>query len=137
MPLLSSRLKPRVDLLIHVFGCAGTKQLKLDPSIYESIQKEKVTAGDVIYIESNSGAVKVCTQLVLSRIPSCSDPVIDACDAARGSLRCVCDGVRPRSRGVSACPVCFSVFIEAACQPRVDSRCGVFGSFVLACSLAL
>ena len=36
----------------------GTKQLKLDPSIYESIQKEKVTVGDVIYIEANSGAVK-------------------------------------------------------------------------------
>jgi len=39
----------------------GTKQLKLDPSIYESLQKEKVEVGDVIYIESNSGAVKVCT----------------------------------------------------------------------------
>ncbi|XP_067935097.1 ruvB-like 1 [Watersipora subatra] len=36
----------------------GTKQLKLDPSIYESLQKEKVQTGDVIYIESNSGAVK-------------------------------------------------------------------------------
>lgn len=36
----------------------GTKQLKLDPSIYESLQKEKVTIGDVIYIESNSGAVR-------------------------------------------------------------------------------
>jgi len=36
----------------------GTKTLKLDPSIYESIQKEKVTVGDVIYIEANSGAVK-------------------------------------------------------------------------------
>jgi len=36
----------------------GTKQLKLDPSIYESIQKEKVTVGDVIYIEANNGAVK-------------------------------------------------------------------------------
>ena len=36
----------------------GTKQLKLDPMIYESLQKEKVTVGDVIYIESNSGAVK-------------------------------------------------------------------------------
>jgi len=32
--------------------------LKLDPAIYESIQKEKVTTGDVIYIEANSGAVK-------------------------------------------------------------------------------
>jgi len=36
----------------------GTKQLKLDPSIYESIQKEKISVGDVIYIEANSGAVK-------------------------------------------------------------------------------
>lgn len=36
----------------------GTKQLKLDPSIYESLQKEKVEVGDVIYIEANSGAVK-------------------------------------------------------------------------------
>lgn len=27
--------------------------------IYESIQKERVSVGDVIYIESNSGAVKV------------------------------------------------------------------------------
>merc|ERR1711871_1830734 len=36
----------------------GTKQLKLDPSIYEAIQKEKITTGDVIYIEANSGAVK-------------------------------------------------------------------------------
>lgn len=33
--------------------------LQLDPSIYESLQKEKVEVGDVIYIESNSGAVKV------------------------------------------------------------------------------
>lgn len=37
----------------------GAKQLKLDPSIYETLQKEKVEIGDVIYIESNSGAVKV------------------------------------------------------------------------------
>lgn len=36
----------------------GTKQLKLDPTIYESLQKEKVETGDVIYIEANSGAVK-------------------------------------------------------------------------------
>lgn len=37
----------------------GTKQLRLDPMIYESMQKEKVEVGDVIYIEANSGAVKV------------------------------------------------------------------------------
>merc|ERR1711935_598138 len=36
----------------------GQKQLRLDPSIYENIQKEKVAVGDVIYIESTSGAVK-------------------------------------------------------------------------------
>ncbi len=36
----------------------GTKQLKLDPSIYESLQKEKVQVGDVIYIEANTGSVK-------------------------------------------------------------------------------
>ena len=29
----------------------GTKQLKLDPSIYESLTKEKCAVGDVIYIE--------------------------------------------------------------------------------------
>ena len=34
------------------------KQLKLDPSIYEAMQKERVEVGDVIYIEANSGAVK-------------------------------------------------------------------------------
>lgn len=30
----------------------------MDPTIYESLQKEKVEVGDVIYIEANSGAVK-------------------------------------------------------------------------------
>ncbi len=36
----------------------GTKQLKLDPSIYDAMQKEKVKLGDVIYLEANSGSVK-------------------------------------------------------------------------------
>lgn len=45
-------------VLIGLKTVKGTKQLKLDPSIYESIQKEKVTVGDVIYIEANTGAVK-------------------------------------------------------------------------------
>ena len=39
--------------------------LQLDPSIYESLQKEKVEVGDVIYIEANSGAVKVSYSLGL------------------------------------------------------------------------
>eukprot|EP00210_Caulerpa_lentillifera_P006438 g6150.t1 len=36
----------------------GTKQLRLDPTIYDSLQKEKVEVGDVIYIEANSGSVR-------------------------------------------------------------------------------
>merc|ERR1712070_744852 len=46
------------SVVIGLKTTKGTKQLKLDPSIYEAIQKEKVTTGDVIYIEANSGAVK-------------------------------------------------------------------------------
>lgn len=38
--------------------------MQLDPSIYESLQKERVEVGDVIYIEANSGAVKVWTDLL-------------------------------------------------------------------------
>ncbi|XP_041349852.1 ruvB-like 1 [Gigantopelta aegis] len=45
-------------VIIGLKTAKGTKQLKLDPSIYESLQKEKVELGDVIYIEANSGAVK-------------------------------------------------------------------------------
>ncbi len=46
-------------VVIGLKTAKGTKQLKLDPSIYESLQKEKVEVGDVIYIEANTGAVKV------------------------------------------------------------------------------
>jgi len=46
----------------HVVICLktvkGTKQLRLDPSIYEAILKEKIIVGDVIYVEANTGAVK-------------------------------------------------------------------------------
>ncbi|XP_063238161.1 ruvB-like 1 [Bacillus rossius redtenbacheri] len=45
-------------VIIGLKTAKGTKQLKLDPSIYESLQKERVETGDVIYIEANSGAVK-------------------------------------------------------------------------------
>jgi len=45
-------------LIIGLKTAKGTKQLKLDPSIYESLQKEHVQVGDVIYIEANSGAAK-------------------------------------------------------------------------------
>jgi len=45
-------------LIIVLRSSKGTKKLKLDPSIYEAIQRERVRVGDVIYIEANTGAVK-------------------------------------------------------------------------------
>jgi hypothetical protein len=46
------------QVVIGLKTVKGTKQLKLDPTIYEAMQKEKISVGDVIYIEANSGAVK-------------------------------------------------------------------------------
>jgi RuvB-like protein 1 (pontin 52) len=50
--------KTVASVIVGLKTYKGTKQLKLDPSIYESIQKENVNIGDVIYIEANTGAVK-------------------------------------------------------------------------------
>jgi RuvB-like protein 1 (pontin 52) len=50
--------KTVAHVVIGLKTTKGTKQLKLDPSIYEALQKEKIVPGDVIYIEANSGAVK-------------------------------------------------------------------------------
>lgn len=60
--------------------------MQLDPSIYESLQKERVEVGDVIYIEANSGAVKVLifflahlsTWMLMSFI-SAGGPVVRLC----------------------------------------------------------
>lgn len=46
------------SVIITLKTSKGTKQLKLDPNIYENMQKEKVNIGDVIYIEASSGNVK-------------------------------------------------------------------------------
>ena len=46
------------SVIVTLKTSKGTKQLKLDPSIYENMQKEKVNTGDVIYIEATSGSVK-------------------------------------------------------------------------------
>jgi len=46
------------EVVITLKTAKGTKPLKLDPSIYDTLQKERVEIGDVIYIEANSGAVK-------------------------------------------------------------------------------
>jgi RuvB-like protein 1 len=54
------------SVIIGLKSAKGTKNLRLDPSIYESIQKEKVTIGDVIYIEANTGAVKVNALFLVS-----------------------------------------------------------------------
>ena len=64
---LSGYGKTVSHVVIGLKSAKGTKQLKLDPSIYESIQKEKVEVGDVIYIEANSGAVKVCMAIVANK----------------------------------------------------------------------
>ncbi|CED84831.1 -like helicase 1 [Phaffia rhodozyma] len=55
---LSGYGKTISQVVIGLKTTKGTKQLRLDPSIYEAIQKEKVVVGDVIYIEANTGAVK-------------------------------------------------------------------------------
>lgn len=46
------------SVLLTLKTTKGTKQLKLDPIIYESLMKEKVQLGDIIYIEASSGNVK-------------------------------------------------------------------------------
>jgi RuvB-like protein 1 (pontin 52) len=55
---LGSYGKTISTLLIGLKSAKGSKKLRLDPSIYEAIQKERVTVGDVIYIEANTGACK-------------------------------------------------------------------------------
>ena len=45
--------KTIAHVIVGLKTAKGTKQLKLDPTVYESLQKEKVLVGDVVYIESN------------------------------------------------------------------------------------
>jgi len=45
-------------VIISLKTAKGSKQLKLDHSIYENIQKAQITVGDVCYIEASSGSVK-------------------------------------------------------------------------------
>merc|ERR1711934_461085 len=46
------------NVLLGLKTTRGAKQLRLDPSIYEQMQKEKVAVGDIIYVEGSTGAVK-------------------------------------------------------------------------------
>jgi hypothetical protein len=58
---LSGYGKTISHVIVGLKTVKGTKQLRLDPTIYEAILKEKIVVGDVIYIEANTGAVKVAT----------------------------------------------------------------------------
>ncbi|PSS35538.1 hypothetical protein PHLCEN_2v1501 [Hermanssonia centrifuga] len=55
---LSGYGKTVSHVIVGLKTVKGTKQLRLDPSIYEAILKEKIVVGDVVYIEANTGAVK-------------------------------------------------------------------------------
>jgi len=50
--------KKVTSVMVGLKTTKGSKTLKLAPQIYESMQKEKVSVGDVIYIEANSGATR-------------------------------------------------------------------------------
>lgn len=50
--------KTIAHVLVTLRTAKGSRTLRLDPAIYEALQRERVSAGDVIYIEANSGAVK-------------------------------------------------------------------------------
>lgn len=67
---LSGYGKTVSHVIVGLKTVKGTKQLRLDPSIYEAILKEKIVVGDVIYIEANTGAVKVG---FIDARPSCGD----------------------------------------------------------------
>ncbi|KAI0978071.1 hypothetical protein GJ496_000068 [Pomphorhynchus laevis] len=45
-------------VIIGLRSVKGTRQLKLDPTIYESLQKQKAVIGDVVFIEASTGIVK-------------------------------------------------------------------------------
>lgn len=55
---LSGYGKTVSHVIVGLKTVKGATRLKLDPSIYENLQKEKVQVGDVIYIETNSGALR-------------------------------------------------------------------------------
>ncbi|SCU89470.1 LAME_0E03708g1_1 [Lachancea meyersii CBS 8951] len=50
--------KTIAHVIVGLKSAKGTKTLRLDPTVYESIEREKVSVGDVVYIEANTGAVK-------------------------------------------------------------------------------
>jgi DNA helicase TIP49 (TBP-interacting protein) len=63
---LSGYGKTVSHVIVGLKTVKGTKQLRLDPTIYEAILKEKIVVGDVVYVEANTGAVKVSVVLFFS-----------------------------------------------------------------------
>ena len=63
---LSGYGKTVSHVIVGLKTVKGTKQLRLDPTIYEAILKEKIVVGDVVYVEANTGAVKVSVVLFIS-----------------------------------------------------------------------
>ncbi|KAF5309171.1 hypothetical protein D9619_012769 [Psilocybe cf. subviscida] len=55
---LSGYGKTVSHVIVGLKTVKGTKQLRMDPTIYEAMLKEKITVGDVVYIEKSTGAVK-------------------------------------------------------------------------------
>ncbi|KAF7291903.1 DNA helicase [Mycena indigotica] len=55
---LSGYGKTVSHVVIGLKTVKGTKQLRMDPTVYEAILKEKIVVGDVIYVEHQTGAVK-------------------------------------------------------------------------------
>jgi TIP49 P-loop domain len=66
---LSGYGKTVSHVIVGLKTVRGTKQLRLDPTIYEAILKEKILVGDVIYVEANTGAVKVLIIFVSKQLP--------------------------------------------------------------------
>ena len=65
---LSGYGKTVSHVIVGLKTVRGTKQLRLDPTIYEAILKEKIVVGDVVYIEANTGAVKVYVNFFSHRL---------------------------------------------------------------------
>lgn len=45
-------------LMVSLRSAKGVRQLKLDPAIFDSFKKARVSVGDVVYLEAGSGIVK-------------------------------------------------------------------------------
>ncbi|KAL7674102.1 hypothetical protein ACOME3_000382 [Neoechinorhynchus agilis] len=54
----SGALKTLSHVMVTMRSIRGTKELKLDPSIYEQMKRQRVQLGDIMQLEANCGRVK-------------------------------------------------------------------------------